>query len=253
MAPTFYTGDIRRAETARDKRSDPSEPYTRRGEARRKVSDTVSGEPHSPITALIVDDDSITRDALKLLLDGPDITVTACCSSAEDCLDEIVRQPPQVALVDMRMRGDPYAGVTLIRQIRALSPATVCLALTASDRRGDLLPLAFYAGARGYYRKGYVLGDELPEIVKRLASGAWELDPEMATLLLREADQAAQAGQPAIFTLREREILRRITRGERAGAIASSLNERESVIQTSIRNIMGRALEWRGAGGAAAL
>lgn len=213
----------------------------------------MSGEPHSPITALIVDDDPIAREALRLLLEGPDITITACCDSAEECLDEFVRQPPQVALVDMRMRGDPYAGVTLIRQIRALSPATVCLALTASDRRGDLLPLAFYAGARGYYRKGYVLGDELPEIVKRLAAGAWELDPEMATLLLREADHAAQTGRPSLFTPREREILLHISRGERAGVIASSLNEQESVVQTSIRNIMGRALEWRDARGGASL
>lgn len=191
-----------------------------------------------------------------MLLDSPEITITARCATAEECLDAIVRQPPQVALVDMRMRGDPYAGVTLIRQIRALSPATACLALTASDRRGDLLPLAFYAGARGYYRKGYLLGDELPDIVKRLAAGAWELDPEMAATLLRDADRAAlspqsgqldQSGQPAppLFTPREREILSRIARGERPEHVASSLNEGEASIQTSIRNIMGRALERR--------
>ncbi len=206
----------------------------------------MSGESSvAPITALIVDDDLTAREAMRLLLEGPDITITARCGSAEECLDAIVRQPPQVALVDMRMHGDPYAGVALIRQIRALSPATACLALTASDRRGDLLPLAFYAGAHGYYRKGYILGDELPEIVKRLAAGAWELDPEMAALLLRDADQPGQASQPPIFTPREREILSRVARGERPASIASSLNEGEAAVQTSIRNIMGRALERR--------
>ncbi len=210
-----------------------------------KERDNVSSESVATITALIVDDDSTAREAMRLLLDGPNITITACCSGEEECLDEIMRQPPQVALVDMRMHGDPYAGVALIRQIRALSPATVCLALTASDRRGDLLPLAFYAGAHGYYRKGYILGDELPEIVKRLAAGAWELDPEMAGLLLREADQPRHASQPPVFTPRERDILKRIARGERPQSIASSLNEGESAVQTSIRNIMGRALEWR--------
>jgi len=218
---------------------------TRRRMRRPKVRDKVSGEPLAPITALIVDDDSTAREALRLLLEGPEITITARCSTAEACLDEIVRQPPQVALVDMRLHGDPYAGVALIREIRALSPATVCLALTASDRRGDLLPLAFYAGARGYYRKGYILGDELPNIVKRLAAGAWELDPEMAALLLREADQAGQTSQPPLFTPRERDILSRIARGERAESIASSLKEGEGAVQTSIRNIMGRALERR--------
>ena len=217
----------------------------------------VNGQPGAPVTALIVDDDPTAREALRLLLDSPEITITARCATEEECLDAIVRQPPQVALVDMRMHGDPYAGVALIRQIRALSPATACLALTASDRRGDLLPLAFYAGARGYYRKGYLLGDELPDIVRRLAAGAWELDPEMAAALLRDADRAALAaqsaplglsepsGQAPLFTPREREILSRIARGERAGGVASSLNEGEASIQTSIRNIMGRALERR--------
>lgn len=219
--------------------------HTQRGKGRWKESDNVSGESTAPITALIVDDDPTAREAMRLLLESPDITITARCGSEEDCLDEIMRQPPQVALVDMRMHGDPYAGVALIRQIRTLSPATVCLALTASDRRGDLLPLAFYAGARGYYRKGYILGDELPEIVRRLAGGAWELDPEMAALLLREADQAGQTAQPPLFTPRERDILRRIARGERAESIASSLKEGEAAVQTSIRNIMGRALERR--------
>ena len=129
------------------------------------------------ISALIVDDDRSAREALRLLLHGPAVEVIALCDSPEACLDAIVRRPPQVALVDMRMQGDPYAGVELIRQIRALSPATACLALTASDRRGDLLPKAFYAGAHGYYRKGYVLGDALPA-----SCGGWPRAPGNSTL-----------------------------------------------------------------------
>jgi DNA-binding NarL/FixJ family response regulator len=196
------------------------------------------------ITALIVDDDRSAREALRLLLEGPEIEVIAICESPEACLDAIVRRPPQVALVDMRMQGDHHAGVALIYQIRALSPATACLALTASDRRGDLLPKAFYAGAHGYYRKGYVLGDELPRIVQRLAEGAWELDPEMAERIMRDSgpDDAASS-----FTAHERDMLRRIASGASAGALAATFDERESTIHTSIRNIMGKAQAARSA------
>lgn len=196
------------------------------------------GESTPRITALIVDDDRFAREALRLLLDGTDIEVVGLCESPEECLDAIVLRPPQIALVDMRMQGDPYAGVALIRQIRALSPATVCLALTASDRRGDLLPKAFYAGAHGYYRKGYVLGDELPRIVRRLAEGAWELDPEMAARILRDSETG---DIPSPFTAHEREMLRRIASGASADTLAGAFNERESAIHTSIRNIMGKA------------
>lgn len=205
------------------------------------------GTPGAQITALIVDDEYTAREALRLLLEGPEIRITARCATAEECLAAITREPPQVALVDMRMRGDPYAGVTLIRQIRALSPATACLALTSSDRRGDLLPLAFYAGARGYYRKGYLLGNELPGIVKRMAAGAWELDPEMAALLQRDADRSTKSGQAPVFTPRERDILRRLASGERPEHIAVAFKEGEPAVQMSIRNIIGRALERRDA------
>lgn len=197
------------------------------------------------ITALIVDDDRSAREALRLLLDGPEIEVIALCDSPEECLDAIVRRPPQVALVDMRMQGDPYAGVTLIGQIRALSPATACLALTASDRRGDLLPKAFYAGAHGYYRKGYVLGDELPHIVRRLAEGAWELDPEMAARILRDAGSGSSSSSS--FTAQERDLLLHIASGASADTLAGAFRERESTIHTSIRNIMGKARAARSA------
>ncbi|HZC04049.1 MAG TPA: response regulator transcription factor [Ktedonobacterales bacterium] len=196
------------------------------------------------VTVVIVDDDRSAREALRLLLENPEIEVIASCESPEECLDAIVLRPPHVALVDMRMQGDPYAGVTLISQIRALSPATACLALTASDRRGDLLPKAFYAGAHGYYRKGYVLGDELPRIILRLASGAWELDPEMAERLLRDAGHNAV---PSPFTSHERDLLHRIASGASAGALAGAFHERESTIHTSIRNIMGKAQAARSA------
>jgi DNA-binding NarL/FixJ family response regulator len=201
------------------------------------------GEASPRVTAVIVDDDPFARQALRLLLQGPAIEIIALCDSPEACLDAIVLRPPQVALVDMRMQGDPYAGVELIRQIRVLSPATACLALTASDRRGDLLPKAFYAGAHGYYRKGYVLGNELPQIVRRLAEGAWDLDREMAARILRDSSSEASSS----FTPHERDLLRRIASGATADALASTFHEQPASIHTSIRNIMGKAQAARSA------
>lgn len=195
------------------------------------------------ISVIIVDDDRSAREALQLLLEGPEVEVIASCESAEDCLDALTLRPPQVALVDMRMQGDPYAGVTLIGQIRALSPATACIALTASDRRGDQLPKAFYAGAHGYYRKGYVLGAELPRIVKRVAGGAWELDPEMAEHILRDSESTASSS----FTTYERDMLQRIASGASADTLAAAYHERKTTIYTSIRNIIGKAQAARSA------
>ncbi len=198
------------------------------------------------ISVMIVDDDRSAREALRLLLEGPEIEVIASCESPADCLDALMLRPPQVALVDMRMQGDPYAGVTLISQIRALSPATACIALTASDRRGDLLPKAFYAGAHGYYRKGYVLGSELPRIIKRVAAGAWELDPEMAERILHDSRDNGLTTSSS-FTTYERDMLQRIASGASTDVLAATFHERETTIHTSIRNIIGKAQAARAA------
>lgn len=195
-------------------------------------------DSRSRVSVVIADDDYYAREALKLLLRAPEIEISALCATANECLAAIKHQPPQVALVDLRMNGDPYAGVTLIQQIRTLSPATICLAMTASEQNSDLLPRAFYAGAHGYYRKSYLLGDDLPRIVCRLAAGAWELDPEMAQRLLHDY---SQAGASLPFTPNELGLLRGIASGASADILATTLGEQQSSVHIGVRNIIDKA------------
>ena len=68
---------------------------------------------------LVVDDEADARDLLAEILGqaGADVTVVA---SAEDALETLRRQRPDVLLSDIGMPGDD--GYALIRKVRALGP-----------------------------------------------------------------------------------------------------------------------------------
>ncbi len=198
---------------------------------------------NNPISVVICDDDELSCQALNLLLQGPGIELLATCETADGCLQEIACRPPQVAIVDLLMDGNRRAGIDLIRRIRALSPATICLVLTAIERSGELLPDAFMAGAHGFLRKGYLSGIDLPVINKRLAEGHWEIDPELAHLLMgrviTEPQAAPHARGDAHYCLMPTEfsVLRLIASGMATPKIADMLEVSESTVHAYIRNI----------------
>lgn len=209
----------------------------------------MENEPADRVTVVICDDDYFTRQALNLLLKkAPGIDVIATCASATECLDIIAQQLPRVALVGMESRGDRLGGARLAREIRLLSPATVCAILTGSDLTGARLADAVKAGARGYYRTCELQGPELPNIVRNLAAGGWTVDAELARMLIRrfDADSAAMPISPSgratraapHLTARERSILHMLADGTDAGGIASGLATSTESVRVAMHNIM---------------
>lgn len=194
------------------------------------------------VTTIICDDDPLARRALELLLRDPGIEVVDSCDSIVGCLQSMHRQAPQVAVIDLQLGGDRRGGIELIRAIRKMSPATLCLVLTATDARGELLPEAFFAGAHGFHRKGYVAGIELPQMVKRMAAGDWEFDRELASVLLKLV--LAQTSVPqspddtgTILMPVECQVLKLLAEGKSAADAAACLHLPESTVHTYIRNI----------------
>lgn len=197
------------------------------------------------VTTIICDDDPLARRALELLLRDPGIEVVDTCDSVAECLRCIRRQPPQVAVIDLQLGGDRRAGIELIRTIRRTSPATLCLVLTATDARGELLPEAFFAGAHGFHRKGYVAGTELPQMVKRMAAGDWEIDCELASVLVKlvllqtRVPQSPEDTDTILMPI-EYAILKQLAVGRSAAETAKILHLPETTVHTHIRNITAK-------------
>jgi CheY-like chemotaxis protein len=90
------------------------------------------------VRVLVVDDEHDARALVKRLLEDYGATVTAA-SSANDALERIAADPPDLLVSDIGMPGED--GYSLIRRLRALSPelggSIPALALTAYARAED--------------------------------------------------------------------------------------------------------------------
>jgi two-component system, NarL family, response regulator LiaR len=200
---------------------------------------------HRPITVVIVDDDDIFRHGLEGVLIDTDIEIVGVYGDHEECLRQIVDQPPQVVLIDLHFYNwKRDGGIDLIRQIKRLSPSTKCIVLTAVDPDGNLVPDAYFAGAHGYLRKGHTSGAHLPDMIKTVASDQYVFDAELAQAILFRlesvnASNPWQRGRSEVhLTEREKEILHLVARGLENGKIAEELVIGVSTVKTHIQNIL---------------
>jgi DNA-binding NarL/FixJ family response regulator len=196
----------------------------------------------STTTVVIVDDDPYALAALRLMVRGPEIIVLGVGSSVETGYAAIIRHTPRVALVDLLMQGDHEAGIRLVRQVAAAAAGTYCMLLTHTKPDGILLRDAFNAGARGFYRKGFLGGAELPEVILRLADGERMVDPDLTDHLLAALNipMAQASGAPPLsadpqLSSRQCEVLKLINEGMSIAEIAKTLYLSEPTIKTHLR------------------
>lgn len=112
----------------------------------------------SPIRLMLVDDHAVMRTGLANLLTATGrFTVVAQADDGPSALALWQRQPADVCLLDLTMRG--MDGVETLRGLRQLDPRARVLMLTSSDAAQDV-SRALAAGADGYVTKT-VSHDEL--------------------------------------------------------------------------------------------
>ena len=116
------------------------------------------------IRVLIVDDQRLIRDSLRMLFDGADdFTVVGEARDGQTAADEFARTRPDLVTMDLRMPG--VDGITAIKHIRAQDPDAVVVVLTTFDDDEHLYP-ALQAGAAGFLAKD-IAPDELLDALRR--------------------------------------------------------------------------------------
>lgn len=145
--------------------------------------------------------------------------------------------PPDVVLLDVRMPG--RSGVEVCEAIKAISPSTGIIMLTASDEESDLYE-SIKSGASGYLLKDGSTYDQVAEAVRLVAAGQSLISPSMATKLLDEFVQMSKspAPTPATLTQRELQVLRLVARGKSNREIAEDLYISENTVKNHIRNML---------------
>src|SRR5690625_7780973 len=117
---------------------------------------------------LLVDDHPLMRKGLAMTLEAePDLLVYSQVPSAEDALNVVNEEVPDIAIVDISLPG--MSGIELIKHLLALHPG---LPVLIGSRHGEMLyaERASRAGARGYILKAEA-GEGLGRAARRERGG----------------------------------------------------------------------------------
>jgi DNA-binding NarL/FixJ family response regulator len=194
----------------------------------------------TPITVLVADDQQMIRRGLRVILEAEDdISVTAEAGDGIEALDQARRDPPMVALLDIRM--PQLDGLETARRMIAMSADIRVLILTTFDA-DDYVYEALRAGASGFLLKD-APADQLIAAVRTVAAGDALIDPSITRRLISRFALAARgtAAVPpglAELTPRELDVLRLVARGLSNAEIARDLVIEENTVKTHVSRIL---------------
>lgn len=131
---------------------------------------------------LIADDEELLRLAVRDLIAGEEeMECVGTVASSDEAIELAGATKPEVAIVDVRMPG---GGVALVHGVKACSPSTRVLALSAYDDQETVIQM-LAAGAVGYLVKG-TSPIEIVEAVRRAARGQASLSIDAISSMVKE-------------------------------------------------------------------
>jgi DNA-binding NarL/FixJ family response regulator len=199
------------------------------------------------ITVMVVDDQRLIRDGLKIMIDlEEDLQWVGEASSGQEAFIKAQQFEPDVVLMDIRMaHSDGVEGTRLIKQ---WSPDIKVLILTTFDD-DQYVVKALKEGASGYILKD-IPATDLLEAVRMTDQGGAVMPPDITAKLLRHLqDQSDQEESMKKrhdeerrladgLTSREREIVALIAEGYANREIADRLYISEGTVKNHVSNIM---------------
>jgi len=189
------------------------------------------------IRVAIAEDSAILRDGLVQLLVDRGFEITDAVSDPEGLRAAVDRDPPDVAVVDIRMPPSfPDEGLRAAMDLRKQRPELGILLFSQYvETRYAAELLADGAAGIGYLLKDRVADvSDFVEALVRVASGGTALDPEVVTQLLGASRRSDSLSG---LSPREREVLALMAEGRSNAAIATTLVISEGAVEKHVANI----------------
>lgn len=196
-----------------------------------------------PVTIRIVvaDDHPIYREGLARTLTDAGLTVVAQARDGTEALAAVLREMPDVLLLDLSMPGG--GGLGVLTELQKLDAPPRVAVLTASEEDEDVMA-ALRLGARGYILKGVGAGD-LVELVRDIAAGRSYVSPGLARRLLvalrkpaAGARGGAEPGPLSDLSKREEDILKLVAQGKSNREVGQALELQEKTVKHYMTSIL---------------
>ena len=197
-----------------------------------------------PVRVLVVDDQTLFREALTTLLAvREELDVVGTAANGAQALELVAALRPDVVLMDLRM--PVLDGVATTRRLRVEHPEVRVLVLTTFDGDDELFP-ALRAGAVGYLLKDATT-PQLLEAVLAAARGESALQPSVAAKVLARLSQLPDLPneprpQPLVdpLTPRELEVLQALADGLSNREAAERLYLSEGTVKNHVTNVLAK-------------
>jgi len=182
------------------------------------------------VRVVVAEDLFLLRDGLVRLLEAHGFAIAAAVGDAPALLTALVRERPDVAIVDVRLpptfTDDGLRAALAARRAVPDLPVLVLSQYVEQLYARELL--ADRAGAVGYLLKDRVFNDDqFVDAVRTVAAGGTVMDCEVVTKLLgRRATEESLAR----LSVREREVLGLMAEGRSNSAIAQRLFVTEKAV-----------------------
>ncbi len=192
------------------------------------------------IRVVIAEDSVILRDGLHQLLADRGFAVTQAVGDAESLERAIAADPPDVAVVDIRMPPTfTDEGLRTAIRLRRKHPGVGILVFSQYiETRYAAELLAGGAAGIGYLLKDRVADvADFTEALVRVASGGTALDPEVVTQLMGASHRTDALAK---LSDREQQVLALMAEGRTNSAIAANLVISEGAVEKHVANIFSK-------------
>ncbi len=192
------------------------------------------------IRILIVDDHSITREGLKVLLNKMDnFEVVAEAENGRVAVSLCRKLEPDVVVMDINMPD--LNGVDAARQILADYPQIRIIALSMYSDRSYVKGM-LKSGVAGYLLKNCAF-EELSSAIQTVMRNQTYLSPKITDIVRKEFVKLMGNGEMStveLLTDKEREVLQLIAEGKKTKDIAENLHISVKTVEARRSKIMDK-------------
>ncbi|MGB6164100.1 MAG: response regulator transcription factor [Pseudonocardiaceae bacterium] len=185
------------------------------------------------MTSIVIGDDHVVFvESLVSVLVGQGFHVPAAARSLTGTVEAVQHHRPDICLLGRRFSDSE--GITAVRHIITVSPATRVLILAAGDD-ADAMRQALQSGAVGYVPPTWGVR-KLVHAMERLIDGAVALDAAQPSSARSEGSEAHRLA--AHLTARERECLALLVEGLDTAAMTLQLGVSTTTVRSHVQALL---------------
>jgi DNA-binding NarL/FixJ family response regulator len=186
------------------------------------------------ITVSIVDDEADLREHIAgYLAAAGNVTCKSVYASAEEALEHLPQDKPDVVLMDINLGG--MDGIECVRRLKTVMPEAQVLMLTVFEDTEKIFR-ALAAGASGYLLKR-LSPKKLLESIAEVREGGSPMSASIARKVVQSFQYVPARGDELDLSQRERDVLNGLAEGLAYKQIADQLGVSIHTVRNYIRRI----------------